>query len=36
MKNINLSIRIGAVMCVASILFGLNTINSGNMFKGVL
>ncbi|MDY5211422.1 hypothetical protein [Intestinibacter sp.] len=36
MKNINLSIVIGAVMCVASILFGLNTINSGNMFKGVL
>lgn len=36
MKSINLPIIAGAVMCVLSILFGLNTINSGNMFKGVL
>lgn len=36
MKNISLSIVIGAVMCIASILFGLNTINAGNTFKGVL
>ena len=36
MKNISLSIVIGAIMCIASILFGINTINSGNILKGVL
>ena len=36
MKNISLSIVIGAIMCITSILFGINTINSGNILKGVL
>ena len=36
MKNISLPIVIGAIMCIASILFGINTINSGNILKGVL
>ena len=36
MKNISLPLIIGAVMCVASILFGVNTINSGGTVKGIL
>lgn len=36
MKNINLPLVIGAVMCIASILFGVNTINAGETVKGVL
>lgn len=36
MKNINLSIVIGAVMCVLSVIFGFYTINANNVFKGVL
>lgn len=36
MKNISLSLVIGAVMCVASIIFGVNTLNSGETLKGVL
>lgn len=36
MKNINLSLIIGAVMCLASIIFGVNTLNSGNTGKGIL
>ena len=33
MKNISLPLIIGAVMCGASILFGVNTINSGGTVK---
>lgn len=36
MKNISLPILIGAVMCVVSILCGVNTINSGNTVRGIL
>ena len=36
MKNISLPLIIGAVMCVASILFGVNTINSGGTVKGIM
>ena len=36
MKNISLPLIIGAVMCLASILFGVNTINSGGTVKGIL